>query len=325
MIRFATREDIPSIMQFIDAHWKKGHILATNRSFFEYEFVYGDTVNFVVSENEQGKLDGIEGFLVYAKKNRFVFPVVWKVIQNANPMLGVEILQYIRENTDACCIASPGINPKTIGIYHFLGIATGLMTQWYRLNKRDKYEIALVENREIPGVTREKGKLVYLDSFQELSEVFNFQEYYDSHPKPCKEEWYIEKRYFHHPIYQYRVYGISTEGKIDALLVFRVQEYQSQRALRLVDVIGEYSRLYDVTWDIDRLMVELDVEYVDLYETGLSKKNLEQAGWLTVKNSGNIIPNYFYPFVQKNIDIYYMSQDSDIVLFKADGDQDRPN
>ncbi|UPT70070.1 MAG: hypothetical protein M0D53_13165 [Flavobacterium sp. JAD_PAG50586_2] len=32
-IRFATLSDVDAIMNFIDVHWKKDHILATNKDF----------------------------------------------------------------------------------------------------------------------------------------------------------------------------------------------------------------------------------------------------------------------------------------------------
>jgi len=42
-----------------------------------------------------------------------------------------------------------------------------------------------------------------------------------------------------------------------------------------------------------------------------------------------IIPNYFEPFKRINIDLNYaykdLKKDSPVRLFKADGDQDRPN
>ena len=36
MIKFATKNDIADIMDFIENHWKHGHILARDRNFFEY-------------------------------------------------------------------------------------------------------------------------------------------------------------------------------------------------------------------------------------------------------------------------------------------------
>ena len=38
-IRIAQKKDIPDIMDFIRHHWREDHIMATNRAFFEYEFL----------------------------------------------------------------------------------------------------------------------------------------------------------------------------------------------------------------------------------------------------------------------------------------------
>ncbi len=34
---------------------------------------------------------------------------------------------------------------------------------------------------------------------------------------------------------------------------------------------------------------------------------------------------YFDPFLRENIEIWYQKSKEEIVIFKADGDQDRPN
>lgn len=79
----------------------------------------------------------------------------------------------------------------------------------------------------------------------------------------------MEHRYFQHPVYHYEVYGAGTQGaKADALVVFRIQECQGTRVLRLVDIIGNTERLYWLTPLIDKLMSEEQAEYVDIYEKG---------------------------------------------------------
>ncbi len=326
MIRFANREDIPDIMRFIDKHWKKGHILARNKEEFVYEYGNGSSVNMVISEDENGKINGIEGFIPYGKKNRDIMLALWKVIKTDNPMLGIEILQFIDRHADARSISCPGINAKVIGIYQYMGYTTGQMTQWYRLNAMEDYRIAKVKNPEIPVPWDMKQyDMQQFSSFKELQNVFDFSGYYRQNPRPLKEAWYIEKRYFRHPIYRYMVYGIMNGRKAETILVFRIQPHEKRQALRCVDIIGNDTLFYQVTDGIDRLVKSLDAEYVDFYETGLSEERMESAGWKKVKDSGNVIPNYFSPFVQENIDINYMAQEKEVVLFKADGDQDRPN
>ena len=48
---------------------------------------------------------------------------------------------------------------------------------------------------------------------------------------------------------------------------------------------------------------------------------------LNCKTDELIIPIYFAPFVRDNIEIIYFADniDHDFCIFKADGDQDRPN
>ena len=47
-IRFAVREDIPAIMEFIEEYWAHGHILAHDRELFDFQYVYGEDRKSVV-------------------------------------------------------------------------------------------------------------------------------------------------------------------------------------------------------------------------------------------------------------------------------------
>ena len=63
--RVANINDIEKIMEFIDSHWKKGHIMAINREFFEYEFLEDDgTVNFILAiDKNKRTIECLNGFL----------------------------------------------------------------------------------------------------------------------------------------------------------------------------------------------------------------------------------------------------------------------
>lgn len=327
MIRFAVENDIPAIMEFIDTYWKKGHILGVNESFFRYEHDLCEEVSYVISTDNHEQIEAIIGYIPYGKTNRDAMTVMWKANHTEDPFLGVKLLQYLADNGSIRIIASSGINVKTVGIYQYLGYTTGIMTQWYRLNKKPGYVIAKVENDEIPIVKHEcQLPLVELPTFTDLLRVFSFADYAARNPKPCKEEWYVKKRYFMHPIYRYRVFAVvNSVGNADTILVFREQEQSGAKVLRMIDCLGDFCKIGRVTLAIDRLLEQDDMEYVDCYEAGLCADLFLNAGWRQVKDSGNIIPNYFFPYVQQNIDIRYFTSDPEIVLFKGDGDQDRPS
>ena len=50
------------------------------------------------------------------------------------------------------------------------------------------------------------AQLVEFNNFEEVKRNFVLNKVYKF--LPYKEDWYIKKRYFNHPIYRYRVWGI---------------------------------------------------------------------------------------------------------------------
>lgn len=327
MIRKAKKNDIQAIMSFIDTYWRKGHILGNNTDFFAYEHLYGEEVTYIISESDMGEIEAIIGYIPYGKENRDVMTVMWKVHKASSPMIGIQLLEYLIEKCDVRIAASPGINPDTIAIYNFLHYPTGIMKQYYRLNKeQQEYAIPVIIDQIIPEIENDrKCSFKEYATFVELERDFSFEVYYGKNPKPLKEAWYFEKRYFNHPIYQYHVYGLQYEDTVNTILVMREINIEGHKIVRIVDVLGEYSNLQYIGGEIDRLLRENCYEYIDCYETGVQDSLLEHAGFRNRAETDNIIPNYFEPFLQKNVEIHYFSTDPDIVLFKGDGDQDRPN
>ena len=60
--------------------------------------------------------------------------------------------------------------------------------------------------------------------------------------------------------------------------------------------------------------------------SGIDQKLFEKSGFnLNLKDDNFIVPTYFEPFVEKNIDIYFEKSHKDLIIFKGDSDGDRPN
>lgn len=329
MIRFAKEEDVRNIMHFIDKYWSKGHILSVNNELFFFQHKYGDEISFVLSTNEDDEINGLLGYIPYGSEERDIMLALWKALPSDTPMLGVRMLQFIMRNVNARIIAAVGINPQTtIKLYKFLGYKTGKMSHWYRLNPYVQYRIASIADKFVPVADVEQGvyNLEHYADFNQLEEKFDFNYYVKEISKPYKERRYIKRRYFEHPIFKYSIYGAAKAGKkSELLIVLREQPYNGSVALRLVDCIGNYSLLPYITSDIDAILITNHAEYIDIYETGLPDVLLSHGGWRNVSETSNIIPDYFAPYECRNIDIYYSTTDKDVVLFKGDGDQDRPN
>jgi len=332
MIRQAIYSDIDKIMQFIDTFWKKGHILAVDREFFEYQYYVNGEVNFIISEDDNCNIEAIMGFIRYSKSkiNGDVINALWKVKPKvAKPMLGLQLLEHILKNKDNRLVASPGINPNTIPIYRYFKYYTDKMMHYYRLNSECKdFRISKIyDNQILDFDSKIQKNLKQIKNVSDLHKYFSFEKYEKQKPKPFKEMWYIERRYFNHPYYQYRVYGIETDSfqKCDTIIVLRKVIENGSACLRLVDIIGDFSQLKNSTQGLDIIMKKENCEYIDIYCAGLESSLFYEAGYINRYETNNIIPNYFEPYLQQNIDIWYFTNDTEVILFKGDGDQDRPN
>ncbi len=326
MIRFASITDVDVIMQFIDTYWKKGHIMGNDKKFFLYQHGMFEKIAFVINELDDGSVNAVLGYIPYGEKSRDIMLALWKVEHSSDSMLGIKMLQFLIEKSDARTVSCPGINKRVRVIYEYLGYFTGVMKHWYRLGQREKYSIADISSIEIPKVEKTtKYKLVRIDNYNDLEKCYQLDDRKREPDVPFKEKFYIQERYYNHPVFTYNIYGIENEETISTILITRIVECNGARVIRVIDCIGDFSKLEFITALLDDLLVEYDAEYIDFYETGLPDDIFTNAGWLDVKNTDNIIPEYFSPYECKNIDIYYFSTVENMILFKGDGDQDRPN
>ena len=323
MIRFAKIEDIDKIMQFINDEWKQNHILARDKSFFEYMYVIDGKVNFVISSDNNETINGILGFIPYDKKYEQISFAVWKALRSVDGMVGMALLNFIEKELRPNIITTPGINAKTtIPIYRFLGYEVGKMKHYYRIVPRENYKIAVIHNTEVKNVLLKTDII-----FKEINLFEDYKNFDIMFEKEAikKEFWYIERRYFSHPIYKYRCFLLQRKNEKPLVIIVREQEINTNKCLRVVDMLGNYSMLLDATNAIDSILKKEGYEYIDCYVSGVEKQIFMDAGWNDVDDTNDIIPNYFAPFEQTNIDIYYSCKPKNMVIFRGDGDQDRPN
>jgi len=333
-IYIASLEDTIEIMSFINLEWKKGHILSRDKDFFNYEHHHKNQVNFVVSKNSSGSINGVLGFIPTALSELSdVFTVMWKVSKgNKTPMLGVQLLRFLQKNSYVRNILSLGINKETIGIYNYMGFSTGTLNHYVLFNKSIlEFKIAKVSNlkfsnNNIVGL-EDSYSAKYIKNESILSS-FLFEKYKQN--IPYKNNNYFIKRYFQHPVYKYDIIGVYDSKSLVSIFVTRIQLYNGAKILRIVDFIGEKNSIRCFTKFISEIVENEGYEYADFYCFGLDNSILESAGFKLINQHSNdlIIPNYFNPFLQKNIPVRFFLDSKEIdrlLLFKGDGDQDRPS
>jgi len=329
-IRLANIRDIDNIMKFINDNWKENHILSRDKDFFIYEHQNEDTVNYVISL-ENNKINGVLGFIKYSNSISDIAIVIWKALKsNTNLMLGIELLQFLRNDKRYNVVFSPGINTTTIGIYNYLEIYTNHLSQYIIVNSD-------IENYNILKI-KDKNNLIstkfIIDTEYSLSRIneekldFNFNDY--NYFIPYKDKAYFVKRYFNHPIYDYTVYGIKKKEKLNSLIVTREVVVGNSRILRIMDYLGDEIDIVYISKYLYQIVLDNSYEYIDFMCYGFSENTLEKACFtkIVLTSKELIAPNYFAPFLQENIQINFMAdtkENNKLRICKADGDQDRPS
>lgn len=329
-IRHANIQDKENILKFIKEHWNSNHIFVNDPSLFDYYHVKDGNLTFVIAEDKNtNEILGIQGYILSNdNESPDVWGVIWKVAPNPVPLLGISIMKYIREVTHCRIFAGVGANPNTtLKLIRGLKEYTGKLNHYYRLADLEHYTIATIRKKKIPSLNVvEESDLILINNQEELRLHFDRNLSYE---KPFKSNDYIINRYFEHPTHKYMVYGIKKKNneKYNSIIVIREQEYQNSAVLRIIDFIGNSEDLRTIGMKLQQILETKKYEYIDFYCKGIDPKILLEMGFLLREEDDvNIIPNYFEPFLSKNIEIYYNTTDDEqFYVFKGDGDQDRPN
>ena len=329
-IRFSTLLDMNNIMNFIDNHWKKNHILSKDKNLFLYEYQDENIINFVIAIDDKNNIYGILGFVKSSNINSDIWLAMWKAVRHDNhPMLGVELLEYLRSSNKYNRLTCPGINIKVIPIYNYLGFYTDYLHQYVMINTNLKnFNILKIKDTKCPIKLDFIKNKKYSFKKIEINQL-NF-DFNDGDCIPHKDKAYFIKKYYNHPVYTYTVFGIYNEEVTTSLIVTREVVVGDSKILRIMDYLGNENDVIYISKYLYEIVVDNDYEYIDFMCYGFDDTILEKACFTKVNLESNdlIVPNYFSPFIQENIKINFMADTKKIDkirICKADGDQDRPN
>lgn len=328
ILRHATPADEESIIQFLNIYWGSEHPLVNNEDFFHYYYKKDDTLQFCLAIDEEGIAAVCGYILANAQTEPDVWVSIWCARKNAKGA-GLELMGEMKNLTHCRVLACNNIRENTMAFYTFLGYTALRLPHYYRLADKETYTVARIVEKEILPVLEDDSSLplVLIPSATILNEVYAP----NTSLLPYKDIWYITRRYFHYPmqeLQQYKVYGVQEkDGRVSALLVLRAINVEGTTVLRIVDYIGEPDSFGKLGAAIQTLLHELDAEYIDMYCYGIAEEILNAAGLaLRECEDGNIIPNYLNPPLYENTEYFFFTSHAEgFTMFKADGDQDRPN
>lgn len=328
-IRQAVYRDIPRIMQFIDEHWKRGHIMGNDRTMFEFQHVRDGEVFYIIAEDDvDNTIYGSMGYIPMAEEDGACMSTVMicSLKNPENRMLGDEMSQFFRENMNCHNVISVGVEERYAKLIALMGKDDiGKLRHYYRLGRMRDFKIAQINHYDVLPIQKDGISLVVLNTAAEFREQVMLDEIAQSYPR--RSLGYIKHRYYEHPYYTYKIWGLRGNDGVRSVIVAREENVKAAKVLRVVDFFGHDGDLACAGKALDHVLAEGDYEYIDFYCYGIKETILQDAGFsLRGESDSNIIPNYFDPFVKENKEIYFYTwNSSNIHVYRGFGDQDRPN
>ena len=336
-LSIAKISDIKLIMDFLGKYWKKGHILSTNKELLLYEFKDEERLNFTIAKDSHGDIIGLFGFIKYNSLNLpDLAGSLWKVKDDCKvPMLGLKLREFTIKNIPHRFFAAPGAGLQTKSIYKIIKMDWNQMEHYYIHNDKKSFFEILKMDKPIKKycinetIESNENLITKVTNIEELKN-FDFNKY--TNIVPFKDFEYIKKRFVDYPINKYDIYKVEVDGELVNIFICREVKKDNSRAYRVVDFYGNDSYLKKIADFLYLYIIDKDYEYFDFVCYGFIEENMTDIGFnkLSFENETIIVPNFFEPFVQKNIPIYCVSdkmvnEDIHFRQCKADGDQDRPN
>lgn len=325
-IEILKEKDFDDFISFIDNHWKKNHIFTKDRDLFEWQYKEQNNFNFIISKNNN-KIDGILGFIPINHydnnlSEKVYWLAIWKIIENSK-INGFDLYTYFKKFSNFDSLIVLGISDIAYKFYKILRFKTGIMSHYYIQNENvtdfsiGKFKKPCKENNK---KFKNDYRIKKIINIKELKTIQNL--YY-----PFKSINYIINRYLIHPTYKYFLYGVYNNDSLKTVFVIRKIYVGNSSCLRIMDIYGKIDDIGNIYEQMQKLLKKEQSEYIDLYNYGIDENSLKAIGFKKRENEEVIIPNYFEPYEMKNVEIKYAfkSNREDIVIFKGDSDQDRPN
>ena len=346
-IRMCRAADLPAVRLFIETYWKSRHILVLSSTLMKWQHwneQRGD-YNVVIAVHQMtGEIHGILGFIPTRQfdpsiSHIDVWLAIWTVRRDLQVAgLGLALYSALVNDMSPDSIMVLAVSQEVAPLYRSLGFALGTLNHYYMVNieKRAFHLIGHFDGvyRSPLGISSAARSLIRYkkQTFDEQAASLSLAG--ASHRRPAKSLRYLHNRYLEHPVYQYQLYGVVEGDTTLGLLVIRRVSHAGSSALRVVDYYGEADGLEGTFDAFQALLKESEAEYVDCYNYGLDEAIFADAGFIKRTPSAQvIIPNYFEPFEQRNVDLEYaykfsrgaLPGASPVWFFKGDSDQDRPN
>lgn len=322
------------LVAFIRKYWSDNHIFTYCDELLDFQHRdQQGNYNFFIAKNSQtGQIDGLIGYIPLSHFDSDLeqygnhWGAIWKIRDDIkNDEIGLlGLLLFERLSDISSSLGAIGISAVARKFYKIQRQVLGELSQYYIKNdERKEFSIGKFDASLPAGqvsTTSAQMREVCLSQLSQIEQTY----------KPQKSIKFIQNRYFKHPIYRYKLLGVFDSEKLCATFVAREIETQNSRCIRIVDIYGTIESMPNIYAPMQRYLSDNDAEYIDCLNYGVNACEFKRVGFrlLDTEQNETIVPNYFEPFLRKNIKIdlaYKAPKGYPYMVFKGDADQDRPN
>ncbi len=331
-LRFGDHADIETVSNFIDQHWQIGHVLSRDRELLDYMFLEKDgRLNFALAfEPLSNELIAILGYLPTNVSHSRISLSMWKARPDAHLRkykAGLAVLRFLIDELKPKSIFSTGISADTRDVYKFLGYSCDVMNHHVIVNNQiDEFKI--IKNPPSSSFYSQTygsaaSSLAVIKSDEDLRNAASRLEFVET----LKDIDYLCHRYLNHPRFKYEVREVTLNAKTVGILFFRRLFANDRSCIRIIDVVGAEICLKSAIQPLIQEMLTNGDEYIDLLSWGLDGGQLNEAGFANCREFTDcVVPEYFSPFSQTTVERWLFTNLPDTeIIYKGDGDQDRPN
>ena len=328
-IKKILKEDLLSFQNLVRDNWpKKNHIFSRNKKLinFYYNFKDNKKTNLIGLYNKKKLLAALglipnKNWDKKLKEDYFIaFLIKSKLAYNSSFIF----LNYIYKKIKPNFLAVSGINLSTAGkIFQRLGDIK-LFSHYYILNPNLKQKISknLIFSR----------KRLHPNNLSDLSlKISNkITKLPKSNYYPIKSKIFFINKYLENPYYDYFVMNFYRYGKLAFFFICRKIYIKKIRAsvIRVIDFQGTIPKKGCLVKPLTNYLTDNDIEYIDMLCYGFPKGALENLGFFK-KKINQKIPDHFEPYTGKNAQLNFAilinKYKKNTLMFKGDGDQDRPS
>lgn len=335
IIRNCKQEEIPQLIDFLRNYWKTEHVLVKHPEMLIWQYENEEKgLNFLIAKNQDDIQEEILAILGYIPLSRFdnelshhkeCWGAIWKVSPNCKiPGLGTFMQKKICNLYNF--YGGLSLSMDSIRIQKTLSHEIVPVNQYFIVNPKIlNFQIAKIPQDFTP-IPIVKNSNFELEQITELASCQLEHSYW-----PMKSINFLVNRYQNHPWYKYEFLGCIIGSRLECIMVLRRIKIGERYVIRIVDVYGSLSNLKGLAFRLTKYLSEQpNTEYIDICNYGINPSFFVENGFnrLDVNSDNVIIPNYFEPFLKKNIfigGVIHSQTDKQYTFFKADADQDRPN